>query len=105
MRPIEDMILLMKSMGIDRVQNFPYPSPPSKDQLVAGEKTLLALGALELKDKGIKDDTSVITGLGRTMAAFPVGPRFAKMLALSFHHSLAEYMILLVSALTVQVDI
>lgn len=116
-RPVDDMMLLMKSMAIDRVQNFPYPSPPATTQLIAAEKTLLALGALETKTKlpvprivrgrsasitGL-DDNTVISELGKTMAHFPLGPRFSKMLALSFHHSLAEYTIALVSALTVQV--
>jgi ATP-dependent RNA helicase DHX37/DHR1 len=113
---VDDMMLLMKSMAIDRVQNFPYPSPPALDQLVAAEKTLLALEALEAKPKGSRqpqkffsmnkaqlDDNTIISELGKTMSHFPLGPRFSKMLALSFHHSLVEFTISLVSALTVQV--
>lgn len=114
-RPVDDMMLLMKSMGIDRVQNFPYPSSPATAQLVAAEKTLLSLGALQTKEKSTLkprvsnksslhlEDNTIISELGKTMSHFPLGPRFSKMLALSFHHSLVEFTIALVSALTVQV--
>lgn len=43
-----------------------------------------------------------ITALGRTMAAFPVAPRFAKMLALSLQHGCLPYAITIVAAMTVR---
>ena len=37
----------MKSLRIDRVVNFPFPSPPDTVQLKAAEKRLTLLGALK----------------------------------------------------------
>ena len=38
----------MKSMKIDRVINFPFPTPPSHESLESAEKLLVALGALKV---------------------------------------------------------
>ncbi len=46
-RPIDDLLLQMKSMRIDRVVNFPFPSPPDIQQLKAAEGRLTLLGALK----------------------------------------------------------
>nr|XP_053631312.1 probable ATP-dependent RNA helicase kurz [Cherax quadricarinatus] len=46
-------------------------------------------------------DLSHITSLGKVMAAFPLAPRYGKMLALSHQHSLLQYTVALVAALTV----
>jgi ATP-dependent RNA helicase DHX37/DHR1 len=43
-----------------------------------------------------------ITSLGKTMACFPVNPRYSKMLTLANQHSLLEYVICMISALSVQ---
>lgn len=43
-----------------------------------------------------------ITELGRTMATFPVAPRYAKMLALSRQHDCLPYAITIVAAMTVR---
>lgn len=43
-----------------------------------------------------------ITALGRTMATFPVAPRYAKMLALSRQHDCLPYAITIVAAMTVR---
>lgn len=43
-----------------------------------------------------------ITPLGRSIAVFPVSPRYGKMLALSNQHNLSKYTICMVAALSVQ---
>lgn len=43
-----------------------------------------------------------MTSLGRSIAAFPVAPRYGKMLALSYQHNLLQYTICMVAALSVQ---
>lgn len=50
----------------------------------------------------ILSDHSYITPLGRAMAAFPLAPRYGKMLALSHQHNLLPYTVAIVAALTVQ---
>jgi ATP-dependent RNA helicase DHX37/DHR1 len=72
----------------------------------AAENLLLKLGALEVnktKTKSVKEaQITKITGLGKTMACFPVNPRYSKMLTLANQHSLLEYVICMISALSVQ---
>lgn len=43
-----------------------------------------------------------MTPLGHSIAAFPVAPRYGKMLALSHQHNLLKYTICMVAALSVQ---
>lgn len=113
-RPIDDLVLVMKSMNLP-VINFPFPTPPDYLQVRHGIKRLLILGALEERsdtaaglpprNKKVKakraKDLSHITSLGKVMAAFPLAPRYGKMLALSHQHSLLQYTVALVAALTV----
>ncbi|CAG8619606.1 10750_t:CDS:10, partial [Cetraspora pellucida] len=91
--PIEGVILQMKAMNIDTVSNFPFPTPPDRDQLKKAEKLLQHMGAL--------DENSQITSLGRTMATFPLAPRFSKMLIIGQQHECLPYVIAIVSALSV----
>ncbi|XP_058445760.1 probable ATP-dependent RNA helicase kurz [Malaya genurostris] len=104
-KPVDDLMLQMKCMGIDKVVNFPYPSPPDRTQLEIAEKRLLLMDALQecIVNRGKKSQTvSRITNLGRTIAAFPVAPRFGKMLALSHQYGLLPYTICMIAALSVQ---
>ncbi|XP_069134238.1 probable ATP-dependent RNA helicase DHX37 [Argopecten irradians] len=106
-RPVDDLVLQMKDMNIDKVMNFPYPTPPDPEQLKAAESLLVSLGALtspvsrpksQFKSK---DDPSRITPLGRAMAHFPVSPRYSKMLSLGHQHDLLPYVVAMVAALSV----
>ncbi|XP_023576347.1 probable ATP-dependent RNA helicase DHX37 [Octodon degus] len=108
-KPVEDLILQMKALNIEKVINFPFPTPPSMEALVAAEELLIALGALQAppKTERVKQlQTSrlscPVTALGRTMATFPVAPRCAKMLALSRQHGCLPYAIAIVAAMTVR---
>lgn len=47
-KPVEDLILQMKDLGIDRINNFPFPTPPDSNAVRAAENLLIQLGALEL---------------------------------------------------------
>uniref|UniRef100_A0A8I3QAU9 DEAH-box helicase 37 n=1 Tax=Canis lupus familiaris TaxID=9615 RepID=A0A8I3QAU9_CANLF len=108
-RPVEDLILQMKALNIEKVINFPFPTPPSVEALIAAEELLIALGALQApqKTESVKQLQRSwlgcpITALGRTMATFPVAPRYAKMLALSRQHGCLPYAITIVAAMTVR---
>lgn len=102
-KPVEDLMLQMKCMGIDKVVNFPFPSPPDLLQLKVAEEKLILLGALEAAPNSKTEDTLTrITSLGKAISVFPVAPRFGKMLALSHQHNLLPYTACLVAALSVQ---
>lgn len=110
-KPVDDLMLQMKCMGIDKVVNFPFPSPPDLEQLQMAEYRLKLINALEdsvveksgdNNGKTKRELLTSVTPLGRTISAFPVAPRFGKMLALSHQHKLLPYTICLVAALSVQ---
>ncbi|KAL6767922.1 hypothetical protein ACKKBF_B37105 [Auxenochlorella protothecoides x Auxenochlorella symbiontica] len=71
--PQESVVLSLKSMGVARVHNFPFPTPPEPSALRAAVAVLTTLGALRAGDEEL-------TPLGRAMAALPVNPRHARML-------------------------
>lgn len=99
--PIEGIVLQMKSMHIDTVTNFPFPTPPDRTSLRKAEKLLMQLGALEsVPGKPLSADGR-ITELGKAMALFPLSPRFAKMLVSGQQHGCLPYVIAIVSALSV----
>lgn len=50
-KPVDDLLLQMKAMNIDKVVNFPFPTPPDIVQLKSAEKRLTILGALEPPSK------------------------------------------------------
>lgn len=47
-------------------------------------------------------EITTITPLGKSMAAFPLSPHYAKMLCLSKDRSLLQYMLFIISAMSVQ---
>lgn len=101
-RPVDDLVLQMKDMNIDKVVNFPFPTPPDVTALQSAERLLLNVGALEEKKTVKGNINAVITPLGRAMAKFPVSPRYSKMLCLGHQENCMEYVIAIVSALTVK---
>ncbi|XP_061865792.1 probable ATP-dependent RNA helicase DHX37 isoform X1 [Colius striatus] len=108
-RPVEDLILQMKALNIEKVINFPFPTPPPTEALAAAEELLIALGALKeppvtgrLKQQLAAKLSCPISPLGRIMATFPVAPRYGKMLALSRQQGCLPYTITMVSAMTVR---
>ncbi|XP_071379984.1 probable ATP-dependent RNA helicase DHX37 [Centroberyx affinis] len=108
-RPVEDLVLQMKDLNIDKVVNFPFPTSPSGEALVAAEQLLVSLGALKepprtgrVKEMEQARLSCPITPLGRAMASFPVAPRYAKMLALGKQQDCLPYVIAVVAAMTVR---
>uniref|UniRef100_A0A3B4TAA8 RNA helicase n=1 Tax=Seriola dumerili TaxID=41447 RepID=A0A3B4TAA8_SERDU len=91
------------------VVNFPFPTSPSAEALVAAEQLLVSLGALKepprtgrVKEMERARLSCPITPLGRAMASFPVAPRYAKMLALGRQQDCLPYVIAVVAAMTVR---
>lgn len=107
--PIEGTVLQMKSMNIDAVVNFPFPTAPDRIGLRKAEALLTHLGALEAMTattmvRGVEKIGTVggrITTIGTSMAAFPVTPRYAKMLVIGSQHGCLPYVIAMVAALSV----
>ncbi|CAF0896634.1 unnamed protein product [Brachionus calyciflorus] len=108
-KPVEDLILQMKDLGIDRIQNFPFPTPPDQNAVKAAESLLVQLGALEYDKARIKnkkdEQITKITSLGKIMASFPINPRYGKMLTLASQQEdnklILSYIICMISGLSV----
>ncbi|KAA1136216.1 putative ATP-dependent RNA helicase DHR1 [Puccinia graminis f. sp. tritici] len=106
--PIDGIVLQMKSMNIDTVTNFPFPTPPDRFALRKSEISLAHLGALSFPHgqsdwfmKGDPGGEGTITELGRAMAKYPLSPRFARMLVSGFQYECLAYVIAMVSILSV----
>lgn len=89
--PIESVVLQMKTMGLDHVVNFPFPTPPARSSLIKAEKLLKNLGALT--------SAGQVTPLGHSISIHPLSPRYGKMLAIGSQHGCLPYVIALVSGL------
>lgn len=102
--PIDGVVLQMKSMHIDSVVNFPFPTSPDRSALLKAEKTLVYLGALRIPSS-ISSPSGLMEGqiseLGRAMALFPLSPRFSRMLVSGQQHGCLPYVICIVSAMSV----
>ena len=92
--PVEGVVLNMKSMGIQTVTNFPFPTPPDRHMLKKSEELLKYIGALD-KEK------SNITSLGKKMSLFPLSPRFSKILLIANQQGCLPYVIALVAGMSV----
>ncbi len=94
----------MKSMHIDAVANFPFPTPPDRASLKKAETILTHLGALDSGTKSTPSSphaTGRITDLGRAMSLFPVSPRFSKILVSGRQHGTLPYAIALVAIMSI----
>jgi len=70
-----NVVLLLKSLGINDLIHFDFLDPPPHETLVLALEQLYALGAL--------NHMGELTKLGRRMAEFPCDPMMAKMLLAS----------------------
>ena len=88
---LSEMILTLKAGGVGDVKTFRWLEVPDAQALDRAERLLTDLGAI--------DDADAITALGRRMLAFPVHPRYARML-LAAHDYDCVRPIALIAALT-----
>ncbi|PKA58403.1 putative pre-mRNA-splicing factor ATP-dependent RNA helicase [Apostasia shenzhenica] len=70
--PVESVVLLLKFMNIDKVENFPFPTPPKASALEEAERCLMTIEALDMKSK--------LTPTGRAMAQYPMSPRHSRLI-------------------------
>ena len=75
------MVLTLKAAGVGDLRHFRWLEAPLDTALTHAEDLLTDLGALRASPH-VEDDsgTKTITGLGHRMLAFPVHPRYARML-------------------------
>jgi ATP-dependent RNA helicase HrpB len=89
---LSEVILTLKASGVNDVRTFRWLEAPDPRALERAETLLADLGAID-------NTTSAITALGRRMLAFPVHPRYARML-LAAHDYDCVRPVALIAALT-----
>jgi ATP-dependent helicase HrpB len=72
---LAEVVLTLKASGVEEIGSFRWLEPPDPRALARAEQLLADLGALRADDTA-----SSVTSLGRRMLAFPVHPRYARML-------------------------
>eukprot|EP00761_Pharyngomonas_kirbyi_P012858 gb/GECH01012885.1/.p1 GENE.gb/GECH01012885.1/~~gb/GECH01012885.1/.p1 ORF type:complete len:723 (+),score=158.39 gb/GECH01012885.1/:1-2169(+) len=89
-----NVLLQLKSLGIDDVLHFDFMSPPPSETMIRGLELLYCLGAL--------DDYAKLTHpTGYAISEFPVNPMIAKMLLASGEYGCSEEMLTISAMLSV----
>jgi len=92
---LSEVVLTLKASGVEDLRKFRWLEAPNDAALHHAEELLLDLGALATSSNA----QSVITGLGRRMLAFPLHPRYSRMLLAAEEYG-CVYDACLVAALT-----
>ncbi|XP_066934272.1 pre-mRNA-splicing factor ATP-dependent RNA helicase DHX16-like [Clytia hemisphaerica] len=92
-----NVVLLLKSLGINDLINFDFMDPPPAETLILALEQLYALGALNHKGE--------LTKLGRKMAELPVDPMMSKMILASEKYKCVEQILSISAMLSVNASI
>jgi len=107
---LSEVVLTLKASGVEDVKKFRWLEAPDPRALERAEDLLVDLGALEthcgatvpvaaVNDRKSEACATRITPLGRRMLAFPVHPRYARMLLAAQDYGCARP-VALIAALT-----
>ncbi|KGQ18722.1 ATP dependent RNA helicase [Lysobacter dokdonensis DS-58] len=92
------VILRMLSLGLGRIEEFPFLEPPEPRAVADGWQQLLELGAIEDAEHGARK----LTPIGRTMARLPVDVKLARMLIAANERGCLREMIAIAAFLGIQ---
>ncbi|CAK7271980.1 putative ATP-dependent RNA helicase DHR1 [Sporothrix epigloea] len=102
--PIEGVVLQLKSMHVPHVSRFPFPTPPDVESLKRADRLLMYLAAVsqlgDARGGSSVSNRSTVTKLGELMSAFPLSPRFAKILMVGHPGDCIHYVIALVAVMS-----
>jgi len=90
---LANVVLLLKSLGVEDLMRFHFMDPPPQDNLLNSQYQLWTLGAL--------DNTGALTDLGRAMVDFPLDPALSKMLLAAVDMRCSDDILTIVSMLSV----
>jgi ATP-dependent helicase HrpB len=112
---LAEVVLTLKAAGVEDLRKFRWLEPPNEQSLVHAEELLLDLGALHIVAQAstpVNENqigrisehrpeacATQITPIGRKMLAFPLHPRYSRML-LAAHEYGCVHQACLVAALT-----
>jgi pre-mRNA-splicing factor ATP-dependent RNA helicase DHX38/PRP16 len=91
---LSNVVLLLKTLGVDNLMDFDFMDPPPEENIMTSLYQLWILGAL--------DNSGNLTTLGRRMADFPLDPPLSKMLLFAHEYGkCSTEMLVIVSMLSV----
>ena len=99
-RPLEDVVLAMKTMAVSNVGRFPFPTPPDESQVKAAIQLLASLGCIDLSEVEDNGGDGSVTRLGHAIAKLPLGVRYGKMLIIAAKAGVLDYAIAMVAILS-----
>ncbi|KAH8741157.1 HrpA family SFII helicase [Cryptosporidium ryanae] len=76
--PLDSVLLYMHSLGIPDIFNFPFPTPPEKDQIEKSYEILRTLGCIETSG-----GKPLLTNQGISLSKLPLAPRYGKLLLMT----------------------
>ena len=88
-----NVVLLLSSLGVKNLLEFPFMDPPPQENILNSMYQLWILGAL--------DNTGSLTTLGRKMVEFPLDPPLSKMLIIAEELGCSAELLTIVSMLSV----
>lgn len=105
---LASVILQMLALGLGRIEEFPFLTPPDRRDIRDGLALLEELGAVRNSKNNKTNGHSRhkpalrITRIGRELSHLPIEPRFARMVIEAKRHGVAKEMIAIASGLTIQ---
>jgi pre-mRNA-splicing factor ATP-dependent RNA helicase DHX38/PRP16 len=90
---LSNVVLLLKSLGVQDLLEFHFMDPPPSDNMMNSMYQLWILGAI--------DNTGNLTELGRQMVEFPLDPALSKLLIVGSEMGCSRELLIIVSMLSV----
>ncbi|KAK2658288.1 hypothetical protein Ddye_004821 [Dipteronia dyeriana] len=90
---LANVVLILKSLGIDDLVNFDFIDPPPAESLIKALELLFSLSAL--------NKLGELTKVGRRMAEFPLDPMLSKMIVASDKYKCSDEVITIAAMLSV----
>ena len=88
------VVLQMLSLGLGKVEAFPFINPPDPRMVRDGYKLLQELGAVTAG--------GALTAVGKQLARLPVDPRLGRMVLAAKEHGVLDEILVIAAALAVQ---
>lgn len=90
---LSNVVLLLKSLGVENLLDFDFMDPPPQDTILNSMYQLWVFGAL--------DNTGALTPMGKKMVQFPLDPALSKLLIMSESLQCTAEVLTIVSMLSV----
>ncbi|MCF2948897.1 ATP-dependent RNA helicase HrpA [Paraglaciecola aquimarina] len=98
---LASVILQMMSLGLGKIDQFPFVQPPDSRAINDGFKLLEELGAIDLANDS-KHGRQKLSKLGRQLARLPIDPRYARMVIEAAKQNSLNEVLIIAAGLSIQ---